>query len=84
MPIPTSERYTPAMPNPLTPLMARLLLLVDADPRARHEVAAAAGMSPAQLSQILTGYRADPSVSTVGRILAALGKRWADLDAPAG
>lgn len=76
-----SDRYTPSMPSgPLTPPVARLLELVNADSRPRGSIAAAAGMSPAQFSQVLTGHRADPSVTTVGRILAALGKTWADLD----
>jgi transcriptional regulator with XRE-family HTH domain len=82
MPVRESDRYTPFMPGPLTPPVARLLELVEADGRPRGVIAAAAGMSPAQLSQVLTGHRADPSITTVGRILAALGKSWADLDPP--
>jgi transcriptional regulator with XRE-family HTH domain len=82
MPVRESDRYTPAMPGPLTPPVARLLELVEADGRTRNEIAAAAGMSPAQLSQVLTGHRADPSITTVGRILAAVGKSWSDLDPP--
>ena len=70
------------MPGPLTPPVARLLALVEADGRTRAAIAAAAGMSPAQFSQVMTGHRADPSVTTVGRILEALGKSWADLDPP--
>ena len=77
-----SDRYTPGMPGPLRSPVARLLELVEADGRTRNEIAAAARMSPAQLSQVLTGYRADPSITTVGRILMALGKRWGDLDPP--
>lgn len=76
------DRYTPTMPGPLTPPVARLLELVEADGRSRAEIAAAARMAPAQLSQVLTGHRADPSITTVGRILAAIGKSWADLDPP--
>lgn len=70
------------MPAPLSPPVARLLLLVEADGRPRHEIAAAAGMGPSQFSQVMTGHRADPSISTVGRILAALGKSWKHLDPP--
>lgn len=66
----------------LTPPVARLLELVNADSRPRGSIATAAGMSPAQFSQVLTGHRADPSITTVARILAALGKTWADLDPP--
>ena len=74
------DRYTPAMPGPLTPQVARLVGLVNADGRSRGEIAAAAGMAPAQLSQVLTGHRADPSITTICRILAAIGKRLGDLD----
>lgn len=69
-----------AMPGTLTPPVARLLELVEADGRTRNEIAAAAGMSPAQLSHVLTGHRAAPSITSVGRILAALGKSWKDLE----
>lgn len=74
--------YIRPMPGPLTPPVARLLELVDADGRSRGSIASAAGMSAAQLSQVLTGHRADPSITTVGRILAAIGKTWGDLDPP--
>lgn len=70
------------MPNPLMPPMSRLLDLVNADPRSRAEIAAAAKMSPAQFSQVMTGHRAAPSITTVGRILEAIGKTWKDLDPP--
>jgi DNA-binding phage protein len=59
---------------------SRLRGLVEADGHTQSEIAGAAGMSQPQLSQILTGHRADPSITTVGRILAALGRSWADLD----
>lgn len=77
-----SPRYTPPMPNPLTPEVARLLELVNADPRPRGAIAAAAGMSPAQFSQILTGHRGNPTLATVAKILEVLGKSWKDLDPP--
>lgn len=70
------------MPAPLKPHVARLLELVEADGRTRNAIAEAAGMSRAQLSQILTGYRADPSGSVLLRILEALGKDWPDLADP--
>ena len=66
----------------LTPPIARLLELVEADGRTRNEIAASTMMSRAQLSQVLTGHRANPSITTVGRILAALGRSWKDLDPP--
>lgn len=69
-------------PAPLLPVIARLLSLVEADGRSRQHIAAAAGMSPAQLSHVLTGHRADPSITTVERILAAIGKSWRHLDPP--
>lgn len=61
---------------------AALRGLIDCDGRTQAEVATAAGMRPQQLNQVLSGYRENPSVETVGRILAALGRRWADLDGP--
>lgn len=65
---------------PTDPTIVRLIQLVEADGRTQAEIATAAGMSPAQFSQIMTGHRAAPSVATVRRILDALGKYWADLD----
>jgi len=58
----------------------RLRELVGADPRSNTEVGRAAGMSQARISAILTGRRLNPSVATVARLLAALGKTWRDLD----
>ena len=58
----------------------RLRMLVMTDGRTISEVAEAAGMSLAQLSQIINGYRINPSARTLSRILAALGKTWSDLD----
>lgn len=63
-------------------LRARLVELVEADPRKLGDVAQAAGMSYPQLYQIVKGIRRAPSVDTVGAILEALGKRWRDLDTP--
>lgn len=77
-----TARYTSLMAGPLAPVIARLLELVDADGRTRNEIAAAAGMSPAQLSHVLVGHRAAPSIITVERILDAIGKSWPDLAPP--
>ncbi len=65
-----------------SPPITRLVELVEADTRTRGSIAAAAGMNPAHFSQIMTGYRADPAIGTVVRILDALGKRLGDLDPP--
>lgn len=61
-------------------IRARLRALVARDGRPVAAIAAAAGMSANQLYQVLNGGRANPTVQTVGRILEALGARWADLD----
>ena len=62
------------------PSINRLADLVESDGRTRHEIADAVGMSKSQLSQILNGHKANPSIGTFERILTALGKTWADLD----
>jgi transcriptional regulator with XRE-family HTH domain len=54
--------------------------LAEADGRSQGAIAEAAGMSQSQLSQLLSGYRGDPRISTIARVLAALGRTWADLD----
>lgn len=54
--------------------------LVEADGRSIAAIAEAAEMSRSQLSQVLNGIRPNPSVGTVARVLAALGRSWADLD----
>ena len=76
MPAPTP------LPTHLTPesVRRRLRALIDDSGRTASAVAAEAGMGPEQLSQILRGYRANPSVDVVGRVLGALGASWADLD----
>lgn len=61
-------------------IRARLRQLVESDIRSISAIAAAAKMSQSQLSNVLTGQRDDPRIATVARILAALGKRWRDLD----
>jgi transcriptional regulator with XRE-family HTH domain len=74
------------MPRRPTPTAAdaldQLRELVEADGRTTVAIAAAIDppMSRSQLSQVLTGVRRSPSVETLARILAALGKTWADLD----
>ncbi len=74
-------RRTPA-PHPSLPatIRARLAELVAADGRMQYEIAQAAGMSPQQLWQVLSGHRTNPSVGTVAAILRAVGRTWADLD----
>jgi transcriptional regulator with XRE-family HTH domain len=56
--------------------------LVEVDGRSVTDLAAAIDppMSRSQLSQILTGVRRAPSIETMARILAALGRPWASLD----
>jgi transcriptional regulator with XRE-family HTH domain len=70
----------PRTTPPPVALRGRLRSLIDADGRSHAAIAGAAGMSQAQLSQILTGVRPNPTVETVERLLSALGRRWADLD----
>ena len=77
-------RETAPAPPGLDPHVARLAALVAADGRTRGEIAGAAGLRPDHLYQVLTGRRADPNLSTVARILAALGRGFADLDVPPG
>lgn len=72
-------------PKPITAphgpdALDRLRELAEADGRPQAEIAEAAGMRPSNLSAYLTGGRRNPSVGTIARILAALGRRWADLD----
>lgn len=60
----------------------RLQALVEADGRRQADLAEAAMLTGATLSRVLGGQRGDPSVSTVGAILRALGRSWGDLDPP--
>ncbi len=46
----------------------------------RQAIADAAEMSHAQLSQIVNGTRANPTVESLARVLTAIGKTMADLD----
>ena len=62
----------------------RLRELIELDPRPPSDTAKAAGMKTAsQLDMYRAARRKDPSLSVTGRILAALGRKWADLDEPA-
>ena len=67
-------------PKPVAPEVARLRYLASLDARSLGEIAAAARMSQPQLNQTLSGHRANPSIGTFRSILAALGRKWADLD----
>ena len=60
--------------------MGRLRTLVKADPRSAREIAESAGINRGHLSQVMTAHRRSPSLATVGAILGALGRDWADLD----
>jgi DNA-binding phage protein len=61
-------------------IRTRLLHLVEADGRSHRSIAHDAGLHQPTLSRVLSGGRTDPSVSTVGALLRALGRSWADLD----
>jgi hypothetical protein len=56
--------------------------LVESDGRSIPDLAAAIDppMSRTQLWGVLAGVRRRPSIETVARVLAGLGRRWADLD----
>lgn len=69
----------PATHDPAA-IRGRLIDLIEADGRTQTELAERAGMSKAQLHQVLSGRRADASGRTIGRILAAMGLPWAALD----
>jgi transcriptional regulator with XRE-family HTH domain len=71
--------HTKINPRPVA-MHDRIRRLVDADDRSQVEIAKAAGMSRAQLNHLLSGVRPNPTVDTVERLLAAMGRRWADLD----
>lgn len=58
----------------------RLRELIEASGLRPSQVARAAGMSQSQLWHLLTGLKGEPRVSTIGRILAALGLPWSALD----
>lgn len=59
--------------------LGRLRRLVEADGRSHTAIAAAAGLPQPTVSRIVGG-QPDADVSTLARILAALGRTWADLD----
>jgi transcriptional regulator with XRE-family HTH domain len=60
-------------------LIARLAALCDASGLTRSDIAGRAGMLPGDLSRLLSGRR-DPALSSVARILEAIGEPWAALD----
>lgn len=57
----------------------RLRGLIEGSGRSMRQVAEASEIPVANLSRICAG-KAGATVSTVARILAVLGRRWADLD----
>jgi DNA-binding phage protein len=69
----------PATHDPAA-IRARLRALADASGMKDSVIAAAAGMSQSQLWQLLNGTKANPQLSTIGRILAAMGLPWSALD----
>lgn len=68
---------------PLTPTAtydpARLRLLVSASGLSAREVARRCGAHQPNMTRILQG-RTTPRADLLGRILAAIGRGWADLD----
>jgi DNA-binding phage protein len=58
----------------------RLRELVAEDGHSIADIATGAGMSRTHLHAVLSGDRANPSITTVATILAALGRSWSDLD----
>jgi transcriptional regulator with XRE-family HTH domain len=75
--MPRTPKTSPGLPGSVWP---RLRALVEADGRGVVRVAEAAGFSQSYLSQLLTGRKPNPRVESVGRVLAALGRSWGDLD----
>jgi DNA-binding phage protein len=69
----------PATHDPAA-IRARLRALADASGLRPSQIAAAAGHEPGQLWHLLTGLKGEPRISTVGRILAAMGLPWSALD----
>ncbi len=61
-------------------VIARLKSLAIEDGRPRTEIAAAAGMSKSAIGRVLDEDRPGITLDTVGRVLHALGRSWADLD----
>ncbi len=70
-------------PPPHAPdALDRLRELVEADGRPIAEIAAACDppMGRTNLHGVLSGARRSPSIETIARILAGLGRTWSDLD----
>jgi transcriptional regulator with XRE-family HTH domain len=59
---------------------ARLRQLVEADGRGQRAIARSAGTYPGNLRDWMHG-RTVPTADSLARLLTALGKAWADLDA---
>ena len=66
----------------LTPeaVRARLRALIADAGLSLAEAARRAEMSPSYLSNVLSGQKAKPEITTIARVLGALGKSWRDLD----
>lgn len=75
-------RTRPATADPAA-IRAVLRARVAADGRTQAEIGRAAGVAQPNLSRLLAGDR-DPAISTVGRLLAALGLPWSALDGGPG
>ena len=72
----------PPPPPSYADALDRLRELVEADGRSQVEIGEAIDppMSRSQLHQLLSGGVRAPSIETVARILAAVGRTWSDLD----
>lgn len=73
-PTPILNRISPGQ------IRERLRTLADDDGRSYAEIAREAGIAASHLSNVLNGRKANPSIGTVARILAAMRCRWRDLD----
>lgn len=69
-----------SQPTELAIFRDRLKRLVAEDGRPVAEIARVAGLNRQLVYQIFSGYRPNPSVETVGKLLNALRAKWADLD----
>ena len=67
------------MERVINPTIAQLATLCDESGLTRCQIAERAGMSPGDLSRLLSGRR-DPAISTFDRVRKAIGATWADFD----